>query len=69
MKFAVGIVVLAIALGVAKLRSSDVTGIWTYAGVMVAAGLVVIVIAWILAVWIRTRQRRRLMETRDSALW
>ena len=69
MKFAVGIVVLAIALAVAKLRSSDVTSIWTYAGVMVAAGLVVIVIAWILAVWIRTRERRRLMETRDSALW
>jgi hypothetical protein len=69
MRVAAGIVVLVAALGAVKLWSSGVTGAWGSTGVMLGAGLVVIVIAWIVGVGIRNRQRRRLMETRDSALW
>jgi hypothetical protein len=69
MKVAAGIVVLAAAVGAVKLWASGATGSWASTGVMVGAGLIVIVAAWIVGVWIRNRQRRRLMETRDSALW
>jgi len=69
MRLATGIVVLAAALGAATLWTSGATGGWVSTGVMVGAGLGVIVVAWVVVVWLRNRQRGRLMDTRDSALW
>jgi hypothetical protein len=69
MKIAAGIVVLIATLGVVKLWSSSATSGWTFAGVMVGAGLSVILVAWIAEVWRRNRQRTRLLEMRGSALW
>jgi len=69
MRLATGIIVLATALGTLKLWTSGATSGWVSTGVMVGAGLGVIVVAWVLGVWLRNRQRRRLMDMRDSALW
>ena len=69
MRVAIGIIVLAAALGVVKLWTSDATSDWVFTGVMVGGGLGVVTVAWIVGLWLRNRQRRRLMETRDSALW
>ena len=69
MRVAAGIVVLMAVLGAVEFGSSGATGAWGSTGVMLCAGLVVIVVAWIVGVGIRNRQRRRMMETRDSALW
>lgn len=69
MKVATGIIVLAAALGAGKLWTSDASIGWVSAEVMVGAGLGVMLVAWIAGVWLRNRQRRRLMDTRDSALW
>ena len=69
MRFAAGTVVLVAALGAVKLWSSGAASGWASAGVMVSAGLGAIVVAWIVRTVLRNRQRRQLMETRDSALW
>ena len=69
MRLVIGIIVLAAALGVVKLWPSGAIGGWVSTGAMVGAGLGVVVVAWIVGVWLRNRQRRRLMDARDSALW
>jgi len=69
MRVAIGIIVLAAALGAVKLWTSGATSDWVSTGVMVGAGLGVVAVAWIVGLWLRNRQRRRLMDTRDSALW
>lgn len=66
MRLATGIIVLAIVLGAVELWTSGATIGW---GAIVSAGLGVIVVAWAARVWARNRQRRRLMNMRDSALW
>ena len=66
MRLTAGIIVLVAALGAAELWTSGATIGW---GAMVGAGLGVIVLAWIVKVWLRNRQRRRLTHMRDSALW
>ena len=69
MRLAIGIIVLAAALGAVALRTSGAISNWYLAGVMTGAGLGVIVFAWGVGIWLRNRQRRRLMDMRDSALW
>ena len=69
MRVATGIIVLVATLGVIKLRTSDAISAWVSTGVMVGAGLGVIVVAWVVAVWLRNRQRRRLTDLQGSALW
>ena len=69
MRLAIGIIVLAAALWEVKLWTSGATSGWVSTGVMVGAGLGVIVVAWVVGVWLRNRQRRRLIDMRDSALW
>ena len=63
------IALLMAALGAVKLWSSVTAGDWSSAAIMVSAGLGAIVVAWIVRKDMRNRQRRRMMETRDSALW
>lgn len=69
MRLTTAIIVLAAALGAVELWLSGATEGWVSTGIMVAAGLVVIVVAWVVGAWWRNRQRRRLMDMRDSALW
>ena len=57
---------MAAALAAVKLWTSGGAIAW---GAMVSAGLGVIVLAWIVGVRLRSRQRKRLMDMRDSALW
>jgi len=69
MRLTFGIILLTAALGAVKLWTSGATNGWLSAGVMMGAGLAVIAVAWVAGVWLRNRQRRRLMDMRDSALW
>jgi len=69
MTLASGFIVMSATLGAVILWTSEPTGGWVAAGVMVGAGLAVIAVAWFAGVWLRNRQRRRLMDLRDSALW
>jgi len=69
MRLTIGIIVLVAALGAMKLWTSSAIGGWVSTGVMVGAGLGVIVVAWIVGIWLRNRQHRRLIDMRDSALW
>ena len=69
MRLAIGIIVLAAALGAVPLWASGAISNWVFTGVVVGAGLGVIVFTWVVGIWLRNRQRRRLMDMRDSALW
>lgn len=69
MRLAIGIIVLAAALGAVELWASGAISNWVFTGVVVGAGLGVIVFTWVVGIWLRNRQRRRLMDMRDSALW
>jgi hypothetical protein len=69
MRIVSGIIVLAATLGAVKLWTSDATGGWVSTGAMIGAGLGVFVVAWMVGIWLRNRQRRRFMDRRDSALW
>jgi hypothetical protein len=66
MRQAIGVIVLVAALVAAELWTSGAKRGW---GAMVGAGLGIIMVAWVVKVWLRNRQRRRLMDMRDSALW
>lgn len=69
MRLAIGIIVLAAAPGAVALWASGAISNWVFTGVVVGAGLGVIVFTWVVGIWLRNRQRRRLMDMRDSALW
>jgi len=69
MRLTIGIIVLVAALGAMKLWTSSAIGGWVSTGVMVGAGLGVVAVAWIVELWLRNRQRRRLMDMQGSALW
>lgn len=62
------IIVLALALGGVSLWAFKATG-WASTGVMMGAALGIIVVAGIVGAWIRNRQRRRMKDMQDSALW
>jgi len=63
------IIVLAVAWGAMSLWTSKATSGLVFTGIMVGAVLGISVLAWIVVTWLRHRQRRRLMDMRDSALW
>ncbi len=66
MRLATGIIVLVAALMAAELWTSGAHVGW---GTTLVAGLGIIVVVWVARAWFRNRQRRRLMDMRDSALW
>ena len=68
MRVAIAVIVLAAALGALNLWTSGAAIGWISAGVLLGAGLGAGVIAWIVGIWLRNRQRRRLIDMRDSAL-
>ena len=65
----IGIVVFAAALSAVNLWASEALSNGVLTGVMSGAVLAAIVFAWVLGIWLRNRQRRRLMDMQDSALW
>ena len=69
MRLAVGIIVLAAATGTVALWMSSDTSNWYSMGVVVVLELAVLVFAWVGVILLRKRQRRRLTDMRDSALW
>ncbi|TBR75784.1 MAG: hypothetical protein EPN64_11005 [Burkholderiaceae bacterium] len=66
MRLAAGIIVLLAALVAAESWTSSANVGW---GATVGAGLGIILVVWMVRAWLRHRQRRRLMDMRDSALW
>ena len=69
MRLAAGIIALAAMLWAAKVWAADVAVDWSFAAMVGGAGLGVVLLAWIVSVLLRKRQRRRLTDSRDSALW
>lgn len=69
MRIVYGIVLLVAVLGAFKFWSTGSTGLWISTEVVVGAGLGVVAVSWMVSLWLRNRRRRRLMRTRDSALW
>ena len=69
MRLAVGIIVLAAATGTVALWMSSDTSNWYSMGVVAVLELAVLVFAWVGEILLRKRQRRRLTDMRDSALW
>ena len=69
MRLAIGIIVLAAVILAVELWTSGATRGWFSTGVLLGAGLTVIVVAWVVVVMLRNRQHSRSMDTRDSALW
>lgn len=62
-------VALAAIFGALKLWPFNTLSGWASTAVIVAAGFGLIVVVFVLGVWLRNRQRRRLTDMRDSALW
>ena len=69
MRLAIGVVVLAAALGAVKLWAVEAKSSWVSLGVMAGAAVGIVVFAWVLGIWWRNRQRTRALDMRDSALW
>jgi len=69
MKLVVGILVLATLLLGGLLWKSRATNSWVVLGGMVVAVVAIVVVASIAGIWLRNRQRRKLLNMRDSALW
>lgn len=62
-------ILLIAGLGAMILRMSGAIRDWVLSGFMIVAAIGFILLAWGAAIWLRHRQRRRLMDMRDSALW
>ena len=69
MRLAIGIIVLVAALGAITLWTFEAVVNSVSTGSLLAAGLGIVVFAWVTRAWLRNRQRSRLMEMQDSALW
>lgn len=69
MRLTAGIFALAAVLWAAMVWMPDMTVEWSYAVLVGGAGLGVVLLGWIVSVLLRKRQRRRLTDSRDSALW
>ena len=69
MKLAIGLIILAAAIGVAGLWVAGAASAWGTVGAMVGAALGLVAAVLVVGVWWRNRQRRQLTAMRDSALW
>ena len=69
MRLAISAVGLAAMLGAFIQWPFNTINDWASTAMMVSAGLGLIVVASIVGIWWRNRQRRRESSMRDSALW
>jgi hypothetical protein len=69
MRLAAGILALAAVLWAAMVWMPGMTVEWSFAVMVGGAGLGVVLLGWVVSVLLRKRQRRRLTDSRDSALW
>lgn len=68
MRLTIGIFVLVAALGAIALWTSETVGSVSTV-VLLVGGFGIVVSLWVTRSWLRNRQRRRLMDMQDSALW
>jgi hypothetical protein len=69
MKLVAGLLILLAALVAVAMWDSDATRAWTTNAGVVGIALGVVLFGWWIGLWLRKRQRRRLLGMRDSALW
>ena len=69
MRLAAGIIALAAVLWAAMVWVPDMAVDWSFAAMVGGAGFGVVLLGWLVSVLLRKRQRRRLTDSRDSALW
>ena len=69
MRPAIAVCVLAAIVWIARSWSMAIGGKPPSAGALLVGGLCIGLAAWGWSVWLRKRRRRRMLDTRDSALW
>jgi hypothetical protein len=69
MKLVVGLCAMAALIGVALLWETDGNGSLRSVGMVAGLALGAIVVAGVVAIWLRNRRRRAMSDMRDSALW
>jgi len=69
MRLTAGIFALAAVLWAAMVWMPDMAVEWSFAAMIGGAGLGGVLLGWVVSVLLRKRQRRRLTDSRDSALW
>ena len=69
MRLVTGAAGLAATIGAVKLWTLNKINDWASTAIVVSAGLGLIVVALVVVVWLHNRQRRRVTDMRDSALW
>ena len=69
MRLAAGLILLIAVLWAAMMWDTDVLQDGASGAILVGAGVGVVLLGWMVGLWLRKRQRRRMLETRDFALW
>ncbi len=69
MRLFVSAVALTALLVALKLWTSETNEAWASTTVLFAGALALMVVVGVVVAWLRDRQRRRLTDLRDSALW
>jgi thiol:disulfide interchange protein len=69
MRLAAGLLLLIAALWLASMWDIDALQVGVSDTILVGAGVGVVLLGWMIGRWLRKRQRRRMLDTRDSALW
>ncbi len=69
MRFIVVAVAMTALLAALKLWTSETNEAWASTTALIAGALALMVVVGMVVAWLRDRQRRRLTDLRDSALW
>lgn len=69
MRLAAGLILLITALWLATMWDTEALQASASGALLVGAAIGVVLIGWLVGRWLRRRQRRRILDTRDSALW
>ena len=69
MRFAAALILLITALWLATMWKTDALQASAPDVLLVGAGVGVVLLVWMVGLWLRRRQRRRILDTRDSSLW
>lgn len=69
MRLTAGIIALAAVLWAAMAWMPGMAVDWSFAAMVGGAGVGIVLLGWLVSLLLRKRQRRRLTDSRDSALW